>query len=274
MIAASIVTYKTDKTELVKVLQCTADSSVGKIYVVDNSPCDELRDFTTQISPKIEYIFGQGNVGYGSAHNIAIRKSIENGAKYHVVINPDIYFEQGTIETLAAYMDENPDVGQVMPKIVYPDGELQYLCKMLPAPIDLIGRRFIPLKNYMEKRNSTFEMRASGYNRTREVPFLSGCFMFLRVDALEKTNGFDDTFFMYCEDIDLCRRIGMQGYKTIYNPTTTVIHAHKKESFKSKAMLKAHVKSAVRYFNKWGWFFDAYRAKTNNKAKRQYKNNN
>lgn len=271
MITASIVTYNTDRAELAKVLLCTADSSVGKIYVADNSPTDSLRDFVVPISPKIEYIFGQGNVGYGSAHNIAIKRAIDSGATYHVVINPDIYFVQGTIETLADYMDTNPDVGQVMPKVIYPDGELQHVCKLLPTPMDLIGRRFVPIKSYIEQRNARFEMSQSGYDRPMMVPFLSGCFMFLKVEALRETGGFDDDFFMYCEDIDLCRRIGMKGYRTMYNPVATVVHAHKKESFKNKAMLKAHVRSALRYFNKWGWFFDKYRKQINRQVETQYK---
>lgn len=270
MITASIVTHNTDSEELTKVLQCTIDSFVQRIYVVDNSSSDELREVIVQFEPKVEYIFGQGNIGYGSAHNIAIKKSIASGAKYHIVINPDIYFENGTVEALAQYMDANSDVGQVMPRVVYPNGELQYLCKLLPTPMDLIGRRFVPFKNYVEKRNYRFEMRASGYDKAMDVPFLSGCFMFLRVDALAKTSGFDDNYFMYCEDIDLCRRIGLAGFRTMYYPVVEVVHDHKKESFKNKTMLKAHIKSAIRYFNKWGWICDNCRKRTNRKAQQQY----
>lgn len=269
MITASIVTYKSNHDELSLVLKCTAESLVEKIYIVDNSPTEELRHFET-LSPKIEYIFGHGNIGYGSAHNIAMKKAIEIGAKYHVVINPDISFNKGVIENLAQYMDENGDIGQLMPKVIYPDGEIQYLCKLLPSPMDLIGRRFVPVKSYVAKRNYCFEMRGSGYDKTINVPFLSGCFMFLRTEAIAKVDGFDDEFFMYCEDIDLCRRIGMTGYRTVYYPEETVIHTHTKESFKSKAMLKAHIKSAIRYFNKWGWLFDAYRNKANSSAAKQY----
>lgn len=272
MITASIVTYKTDRAELATVLQCVASSSIERIYIVDNSPEDELRDFA-EFSPKVEYIFGQGNVGYGAAHNIAIRKSIECGATYHVVINPDIQFGEGVIEELASYMDKNADVGQVMPRVVYPDGELQYLCKLLPTPMDLIGRRFVPFDKYVERRNYCFEMRVSGYNQTMDVPFLSGCFMFLRAEALSKVNGFSDRYFMYCEDVDLCRRIGMSGYKTVYYPSVEIVHAHKKESFKSRKMLIAHIKSAVKYFNKWGWIFDNYRVRINKELSAKIENN-
>lgn len=269
MITASIVTYKTNRVELATVLRCVVESEVERVYIVDNSPGDELRDFA-EFSPKVEYIFGHGNVGYGAAHNIAIRRSIDSGAKYHVVINPDIEFEDGVIEELVSYMDNNADVGQVMPRVVYPDGELQYLCKLLPTPMDLIGRRFIPIKKYQQRSSYKFEMKASGYDKIMEVPFLSGCFMMLRVEALKKTNGFSDIYWMYCEDIDLCRRIG-ESYRTIYYPHCTIIHAHKKESFKNKKMLIEHIKSAIKYFNEWGWVIDKYRTRKNKIAQTQYK---
>lgn len=271
MITASIVTYNSDRQELRHALQCVADSLVETIYVVDNSKEDSLCKFVESISDRVKYIHGHGNIGYGSAHNIAMRQAQKQGSSYHVVINPDIYFDNGSLEALAFFMDSNPSIGQVMPKVVYPNGELQYLCKLLPTPMDLIARRFIPCKSYVEKNNAVFEMRQSNYNTELDVPFLSGCFMFLRVDAIEKTGGFDDDFFMYCEDIDFCRRIGMAGYRTVFYPSVTIVHAHKKDSYKSRAMLVAHAKSAIRYFNKWGWVFDSYRKRINKEARQQYK---
>jgi GT2 family glycosyltransferase len=76
---------------------------------------------------------------------------------------------------------------------------------------------------------------------------------------------FDERFFMYCEDIDFIRRLHRIG-KTLYLPDVSIIHNHAKASYKSKKMLWEHVKSAVRYFNKWGWFFDAERKRMNNQV--------
>lgn len=268
MITASIVTYKTDRAELTTVLDCAVNSSIEKIYIIDNSPTDKLRYFV-DYSPKIEYIHGQGNIGYGAAHNIAIQKTIGNKAKYHIVLNPDIQFEQGVIESLSTYMDENDDIGQVMPKVTYPNGDLQYLCKLLPTPIDLIGRKFIPIKAFVDRRNRKFEMRSSGYDKIMEVPFLSGCFMMLRVETLQQTGGFSNKYWMYCEDIDLCRRIHHVS-RTIFFPYVTIVHAHKKESFKNKQLLRQHIKSAITYFNYWGWFFDSERNKINSRIRKQF----
>ncbi len=269
-ITASIVLYKTDPEELRKVVECTARSSVERIWLVDNSPTDAFRKSAETLSDKVEYLYGHGNIGYGKGHNIAIAKAVDTGAKYHIVVNPDICFEDGTVESLAACMDADPGVGQLMPRVLYPDGELQYLCKLLPTPLDLIGRRFIPFRRLVDKRNRRFEMRGSGYDKVMEVPYLSGCFMFCRTEALKATGGFSDRYFMYCEDLDLCRRIG-RLYKTVYYPKATVVHAHKKESFKNRKLLIEHIKSAVTYFNTWGWLLDSYRKRVNRRAMEQYR---
>ena len=154
-----------------------------------------------------------------------------------------------------------------MPKIIYPNGKLQYLCKPLPTPTDLILRRFIP-KSWFKKRKSNFELQQFGYNQELNVPFLSGCFMFLRVSALQEIGLFDDRFFMYGEDIDLSRRMHSK-YKTIFFPKVTVVHAHKAESYKNYKMLFIHIKNIVKYFNKWGWLFDQERKMVNQKLRNE-----
>lgn len=260
MITASIVTYKSNKQELDAVLHCAHNSCIETIYIVDNSPTDELRE-SELLSSKIQYIYGQGNVGYGSAHNIAIRKAIALGAKYHVVINPDISFVQGVIEGLVAYMDQNPQVGQVMPRIVYPNGALQYVCKMVPTPADLIFKRFLP-GSLTRKSMERFQLKFTGYDRPMNVPYLSGCFMFFRTEALNEVGLFDERFFMYPEDIDITRRMH-EKYKTMFLPDFTVIHAHAAQSKTSKKMLWIHITNMIKYFNKWGWVFDAKRRRYN-----------
>ena len=99
------------------------------------------------------------------------------------------------------------------------------------------------------------------------IPILSGCFMFLRTEALEKVGLFDEHFFMYMEDFDLNRRIHCV-YKTIFFPEAVVVHEYQKASYKNIKLLKAHIKSAIYYFNKYGWFFDKERKKANKKTLR------
>ena len=234
MITASIVAFHTKHDELKRLLDCALTGYIDRLFIIDNSSNDELRDFVKD-NDKVNYIHSL-NLGYGSGHNVAIRKSIEMGADYHVVLNPDIYWNDNVIERLCEFMDANSDCGLVMPKIVYPSGETQHLCKLLPSPMDLIGRRFIPIKSYQKKHDYQYELHWTGYDSIMEVPSLSGCFMFMRCSVLKHVGGFDE-----------------------------------KGSYKSGKLLKYHVASIVKYFNKWGWIFDRKRIEKNRSCIEQLK---
>ena len=263
MITASIVAFHTGHNDLSRLIECVMKSTIELLFIIDNSTNDELRDFVKG-NPRISYIHSL-NLGYGSGHNVAIKKAVESGSDYHVVLNPDIYWSDSVIERLSGFMDENHDCGLVMPKIIYPNGDTQYLCKLLPTPMDLIGRRFIPIKSYQERHDYNYELHWTGYDKTMEVPSLSGCFMFMRCSVLKKTGGFDERYFMYAEDLDLCRRIG-EVSSTMFYPAVSVVHEYEKGSYKNRKLLKYHITSIVKYFNKWGWIFDSKRSEKNAKC--------
>jgi len=257
-INASIVLYHNKKEQLTKVIKSFLDTSLEvKLYLIDNSSNDDLKELE-MIDKRIEYIFNNANLGYGKAHNIAMKKSIEENIPYHIVLNPDIYFDSGVLEKLFEYMQEHKNVGNIIPQVLYPDGDIQYLTKLLPTPIDLIFRRFIPFKNWKAQRNEKYELRFTGYKDIANIPSLSGCFMFLRTSALKDVGLFDENIFMYLEDTDLNRRIYAK-YKTIFYPKVHIIHEYAKESYVNKKLLIYHIQSAIYYFNKWGWFFDKER---------------
>jgi GT2 family glycosyltransferase len=263
-INASIVLYHNKKEQLIKAINSFLNTDLNvKLYLIDNSSNDNLKELA-KLDNRIEYIFNNANLGYGTGHNIAMRKSVEDGALYHVVLNPDVYFESGVLEKLLDYMENHQDVGNIIPQVRYPDGEIQHLCKLLPTPTDLILRRFIPLKSWKEKRNETYELRFTGYDKVMNVPSLSGCFMFLRTSVLEEIGLFDEKIFMYLEDVDLNRRIHSK-YKTIFYPKVEIVHEYGKESYVNKKLLKYHIQSAIYYFNKWGWIFDKERDEINQK---------
>lgn len=258
MINASIVLYKhsfKDVEALITTLLSTR--AVSTLYLIDNSPAK---------TPEFEnigahYFFVGKNAGYGAGHNIAIRKTIEANIPYHLVLNPDIELKTEILGVIENFMNKNSEIGLLMPKILFPDGEIQYLCKLLPTPFDLIFRRFLP-SSWTKKRTEKFELRSSGYNKTMDVPYLSGCFMFLRTDALKKAGLFDERFFMYPEDIDLTRRIN-SDYKTVFYPGVSVVHQYEKGSYKGFKLLFIHTVNMIRYFCKWGWIFDRERKERN-----------
>ena len=259
---SSIVLYHNNKDQLIKAIKSFLNTDLRvTLYLVDNSSNDNLKEIA-KLDERIVYIFNNANLGYGKAHNIAIRKSIEDHVPYHLVLNPDVYFERGVLEELYAYMEHNKDIGNIMPQVRYPDGEIQYLCKLLPTPVDLIFRRFMPFKKWQEKRNEKYELRWTGYDKIMNVPYLSGCFMFLRTNVLQDIGMFDEQYFMYPEDLDLTRRI-YNRYRNIFYPKVTIIHEHEKASFKNFKMMKIHILNMIKYFNKWGWIFDKEREKVN-----------
>lgn len=268
MITASIVLFNVSEVLLRKVVECADRSTIDIIFIVDNSPNPLWKELLVNTSNKFEYIWGQGNVGFGRAHNIALEKAINKGAEYHVILNPDISFGDEIIERLEHFMREHKDVGCVMPDVVYPDGREQYLCKLLPTPMDIVGRRLLP-PSWIRRQNERYEMRLTGYCETRNVPQLSGCFMFLRMSVIEEVGMFDERFFMYFEDIDFCRRIHQKS-KTVFFPEIKIVHHHHSEHRGNKALLIESIKSAFQYFNKWGWFFDKERRFINKRAFSEY----
>lgn len=266
-LTASIVLYKTPKSQIESILKSVFDSRIVKtMFIIDNSPNDKWRilEKRSNENTEVRYIHNE-NLGYGASHNLAMQESIEIGSTYHVVLNPDIRFEKNVLSSLEDFMNENEDASYVLPKVVYPNGELQYLCKLLPTPSDLIFRRFLPKNSWTEKKDSHYCLKNFGYNKVINPPCLSGCFMFLRLSILRKYDiFFDDGYFMYFEDFDLIRRLHSVS-KTLFFPSVSIIHDHAKQSYKNKKMLKAHIKSAIRYFNKYGWFFDKERSFQNKK---------
>jgi GT2 family glycosyltransferase len=257
-ITASIVIYKNNLQLLSRAVQSFLDSTEGSIlYLIDNSPTDYCRRHF--IHPRIKYIFNNRNLGFGAGHNIALKDTLMRNTSYHIILNPDVYFDGHVVSKLYSFMEANLQVGLAMPKVLYPDGRLQPLCKLLPSPRTLFMRRFLQFnQSWINRLNHSYEMHFSGYDKVMDVPFLSGCFMFLRVDALRKVGLFDERIFLYTEDADLSRRIH-KHYRTLFFPEVTIYHYQERGSYKSLVILMHHIFSAIKYFNKWGWFNDSER---------------
>ncbi|MHB8387944.1 MAG: glycosyltransferase family 2 protein [Acidobacteriaceae bacterium] len=262
-VTVSIVSYRNALEDIAPLLRgLHQDKHILRWVVVDNGDSDEIRDAVQGMGGI--YVRPGTNLGFGRGHNLALKQLAGVDAPYHLILNPDIMFDVDALGRLADVMDSHPDVGLVMPKVVYPDGSIQYLCKLLPAPIDLMLRRFTPdiLQRWAQKRIAALELRNFDYKTPVYIPWLSGCFMFTRRTVLEAVGGFDERFFLYMEDLDLCRRMAAKS-KLLYWPEVAATHVHQKASYKSFRILRLHLVAAITYFNKWGWFFDSERKETN-----------
>lgn len=257
---ASIVTYHTDPEELRHCLSLLRDSKcIQRIFVIDNSSLDSLARITREFE-SCTYL-PSPNIGYGAAHNLAINQSITGNANYHLVLNSDIDFNPENLHLIIARMQKDENIGLSHPRILSQSGEDLFTARLLPTPFISFARRFLPswLTN---KANRKYLLYNCNHNKEFSAPYFQGSFMVLNVNALRNVGTFDERFFMYPEDIDLSRRI-FKKYKTLYFPELQVIHFHRAESYHSWRMTRIHLFNMIKYYNKWGWFFDSERREIN-----------
>jgi len=261
MLTISLVLYENNESQVNNIISsCLECTKVSQIYVIDNSK----NKAPIRKNQRVKVIQSKENIGFGKAHNIALRK-ILGKSKYHLVLNPDISLESSILDEIMTFMDSDPSLGLVMPKVLNTDGTIQYNCKLIPTPLNLIIRRFLYfIPALLNWNNYKYEMKFSDYNKIQEVPILSGCFMFFKVDALKDVGLFDQRYFLYVEDVDLCRRVH-EKYKTMYYPYVSIYHEHTKGSYKNRKLMWQNSISAIKYFNKWGWFNDNNRSAVNKK---------
>ncbi|MDE5745599.1 MAG: glycosyltransferase family 2 protein [Paramuribaculum sp.] len=259
MLTASIVTFHTSGQELRECLEALQNSCVDKITVIDNASEDRIRGIVV-LFDKAEYI-PSSNVGYGAAHNKGIKRGEELGAEYHLVLNTDTVFNSEDITELLRHIEAAEDIALVHPRIMDKNNNDLYTSRMLPTPFDLFIRRFLP-RSFFKKRRDIYLLKHLDHDIPQNIPYHQGSFLMMRMSALKDCGGFDERFFMYPEDIDLCRRLHA-NYRTLYVPTPGIIHNHRASSYKSMYMLGVHITNIIRYFNKWGWWNDPGRKTAN-----------
>ncbi len=244
-ISATIVIYKED----IKTLKKTIDSFLQipllkKLFLIDNSPTDCLKIF--QNYPNIEYIFNTQNLGFSKAHNSIIKK-IENYSTYHLILNPDVFFEPLVIPNLIKELSKDNTLAMISPKVLYPNKKYQFICRKFPTFFDLIIRKLGVFKNRIKKQ----EYQDINLSKPFYPDAVHGCFMLFKTEEFLKINGFDERYFLYMEDIDICRKINQINKKILFFPKEEITHIHKRESGKKIKLLFYHLSSAVKYFIKW-----------------------
>ncbi len=263
-VAISIVVHRSPTGQIDAALESILRSEAAvRVDIIDNSPDEALRahiEKAAEVDSRVRYRHVE-NRGYGAGHNISIRESIVDGIDYHLVMNADVRWDGDVVGSMVTMMEDNPDVGLSMPRVRYPDGALQYACRMLPTPYDVFAKRFIP-NRFISKRMSRYLLSQADHTQSFAAPYLLGSFLFFRTDALRECGLFDERFFMYPEDIDISRRMHATRGNLFY-AGAEIIHDHAAASRKSMKMLRIHIVNMIRYFNKWGWLFDRQRREMN-----------
>lgn len=206
----------------------------AEVYVVDNNSVDGSLKMLAEKFPEVKVIANKNNVGFSRANNQAIRVST---GEYVLLLNPDTVVEDDTFTKTIEFMDSHPDAGGLGVKMV--DGKGRFLPESkrgLPTPATAFYKMFGLAKLFPHsKRFARYYLGHLDNDEINEVEILSGAFMLMRRETLDKSGLLDETFFMYGEDIDLSYRIILAGYKNYYYPKTRIIH-YKGESTKKTSV--------------------------------------
>ena len=245
MITASIVLFN----ENLETLKKTVDSFLKtplkkKLYLIDNSPNNQLEKHFKD--SEIAYVFVGNNIGFGKGHNLVLDKIKSD---FHLILNPDVSFSTAVIPALIEELKKQRQVSFITPKVLYPNKELQFVCREHPTFLDLINRKLKVSRKQLENN----EYRNQDLEKSFYPAFIHGCFMLFKTTDFKQLQGFDERYFLYMEDADLCRKIQKTNKKILYFPNVEIIHQHQKGSSKSIKLFLYHLSSAFKYFIKWGF---------------------
>jgi len=257
-ISIVIVNYHS-KDKLFNCLRSIKESDLGGLsletIVVENNSGDDLRSWQKDFN--FILIESPHNLGMGGGNNLGIGSA---QGQYILVANPDLVFSSQAIRRLYDYLQTNSQVGLVAPKLINPDGSLQYSCFRFPHFFMPFARR-TSLGKFFSAYLDQYLMKDQEHDRTMAVDWVLGACLMVRRNgvAFIEPNLFDERFFMYFEDTDLCRRIWQQGGQVVYLPTAVVTHYHVRASAQkpwyvaviSDMIAREHIKSWLKYFWKW-----------------------
>lgn len=222
------------------------------VNVVDNASTDGSAEMVrSEFGDRVNLIQSSKNMGFGAGHNLSIKQS---SARYVFLLNPDCrLLDPDVLEKMVYYMDSDEYVGMLGPKVLNPDGSLQYSARRFPPLLAGVFRHTILGKLFPNNRyEREYLMTDWGHDEVIDVDWLSGSALMVRRQTIEQIGLLDERFFMYVEDMDWCRRAHDHGWRVVYFPMTSVSHRIGAASDKNPVkMIKQHHKSMLRYFLKY-----------------------
>lgn len=264
LISVIVVNYKVPEEicQLMRSLRSADGYDKAEVIVVDNASQDNSKKIVTEEFPEVQWISLKKNIGFGKACNVAAKKS--NG-EYFLFINPDTLVSQDTLTKSVSFMENNPTVGVMGPKIIDGDGNFQKQCRRsFPTPMRSFAYMLRLNKIFPNvKAFSKYDMSDKDPDESMEVDAISGSYMFFRADLYRKIGGFDKDFFMYGEDLDICVQCKLAGYSVWYNPEIQIIHFKGKSSSKNQiqariAFYDAMIIFSRKYRDSYGTFFPTW----------------
>lgn len=252
ILTGSIVLYEENLTDLDATIQSFLNIPISNkiLYLIDNT--DENFYEYVFVLENIQYIPSEKNIGFGSGHNSIIEK-IKKTSDYHLILNPDVSFKEKVIPNLILQLEKHPDVAMIAPRVFFPDGSHQYSCRRYPVISELLARRFKFLHLIFKNKVFKGEYREKNLSEPFFAEYLTGCFQLYKTEDFLALNGFDERYFLYMEDVDICKKIDLLGKKKLYYPQEQIIHILKQGSLKNANLFFSHLSSAIKYFLKWGF---------------------
>lgn len=230
-------------------LQAVHDEARFETIVVDNNSEDGSAGMVLTEFPSVRLEAMSTNLGFTGGHNHAF--GIRHA--YHALpLNSDTVVHPGALDGLAAYLREHPEAGIVGPKLLNPDGSLQFSCRRFPNPLAALFRN-TPLGRLFPNNRFTrdYLMQDWTHDGPREVDWVSGAAFVARGEFLDEVDGFDPDYFMFCEDVDLCWRAWKKGFKVVYLPTSVITHAIGTSTSKApNRMIGRFHRSMMRFYAK------------------------
>jgi GT2 family glycosyltransferase len=251
IVTGSIILFEENLSDLQKTIDSFLQIPFSKkLFLIDNTET-KFYEYVF-VDDNIEYIAIEKNIGFGSAHNKII-SIIKNFSDYHLILNPDVSFKPSVIPNLINELKKDENISMIAPKVLFPNGEHQFSCRKYPTVLELIIRRFTLFKPLFNSIIYKGEYRNQNLNKPFLADYLTGCFHLYKTADFVKLNGFDERYFLYMEDVDICKKIDESGKAKLYYPQEKIIHILKQGSSKSLNLFFKHTSSAIKYFLKWGF---------------------
>ena len=256
LVSILVLNYHTPKDTMrcVEALQRQTIAGNIEIIVIDNHSEDEsIGWFRAQFGykPNIKIVEQRANLGYGRANNSG--STIARG-EYLLILNPDNTLPPDSLEKMLGFLKEHDDVGIVGPALVYEGGAIRPSAREFPTIRDLLRKRIFPSawQKRFDERHRHFSVQ-----ETIDVDWMVGACLLMRTDLFRALKGFDERFFLFFEDMDLCRRTKLMGKRVVYMPCVRVLDGKERLSGSSifslftRKTTRIHLMSAIMYFWKW-----------------------
>lgn len=246
LVAAVIINFDSG-IHLGNCLQHLAPAAAGgaELLVVDNASRDESLEGIAALHPDVRVILNSSNRGYGRACNQGFNQTT---APYVCFLNPDVVPSPQSLSQLARAMADLPEAGVIGPRLNNPDGSVYPSCRVVPNLGVAIGHAVFGLITPNNRFTRAYQLLDVPRIEPREVDWVSGAAMMVRREAFEAVGGFDEAYFMYVEDVDLCSRLREAGWKAVYHPEAEMMHHVAGSSHRTPyKMIFHHHRSLLRY---------------------------